>query len=169
MNINEMSDKAYELYQSGNGLRVGQCFMNLLYEENIKLYRIITGSHLDPFYSESRFLSSVLMNFLSDWEKEKILCSAIWYDIDSDRYEMTLPENKDRGLMITGLRHHNCIAISHSMLPNINKNYDSIQGFLTSHNRFVDREEGYNIAVEADQTIQKNNMGKDTLYSEDLW
>jgi hypothetical protein len=40
-----------------------------------------------------------------------------------------------------------------------------IQGFLTSKNRFVDREEGGRIAFNAGQTVEL----KKTLYSEDIY
>lgn len=42
---------------------------------------------------------------------------------------------------------------------------ESVQGFLTNKNRFVDREEGAIIAFDAGQ-IEKE---KETLYSEDLY
>lgn len=44
---------------------------------------------------------------------------------------------------------------------------ESIQGFLTTKNRFVDRFEGAKIALESGQ-IEKLNYGN-RLYSEDLW
>lgn len=44
---------------------------------------------------------------------------------------------------------------------------DGNQGFLTSHNRFVDRREAMRIAVECGQV--ENNTNKQLLFSEDLY
>lgn len=43
-----------------------------------------------------------------------------------------------------------------------------IQGFMTSHGRFVDRKEGLKIATEQNQIIEKH-PSFDELYSEDMW
>jgi hypothetical protein len=45
---------------------------------------------------------------------------------------------------------------------------ESIQGFLTNTNRFVGREEGFNIAESANQLNDRSRWGR-TLYSEDLY
>ena len=45
---------------------------------------------------------------------------------------------------------------------------ESIQGFLTSKNRFVDRKEGAKIALEAKQ-IKELKFSKTDLYSEDIY
>lgn len=42
------------------------------------------------------------------------------------------------------------------------------EGFITSLNRFVDRQEAWKIAEENNQIIQQSG-GKGTLYSEDLY
>ena len=44
---------------------------------------------------------------------------------------------------------------------------ESIQGFLTNKNRFVDREEGMKIAIDANQLI--SNTTSKILFSEDLY
>jgi len=46
---------------------------------------------------------------------------------------------------------------------------NSIQGFLTNKNRFVDRKEALKIAKDMNQIIIKINDRKTLLYSEDLY
>jgi len=65
-----------------------------------------------------------------------------------------------------GLRHHNCmyqmVALTGFSSHEVG---ESIQGFITSKNRFVDRREGAQIAYEAGQTDEI----KKKLYSEDIY
>lgn len=98
-------------------------------------------------------------------EKEKIICSAIWFD-DYKEYQHQ-PKNIKTGFVICGRRHHNCFMIM-KILTNSNYtklDYEKEQGFLTNTNRFVDREEAAVIAKEANQT----NYTVTKLYSEDLY
>ena len=109
-----------------------------------------------------------------DNSKEYILCAAIWYlDLPMKKPEVLdnrgfRPYNVDKGVVISGWRHGNCIyqmvGITglRSVPPEAGK---EIQGFLTSKNRFVDREEGGRIAFDAGQTDEL----KQTLYSEDIY
>jgi len=46
---------------------------------------------------------------------------------------------------------------------------EEVQGFLTNKNRFVDREEGYDIAELANQLNDRSRGGSRALYSEDLY
>jgi hypothetical protein len=103
---------------------------------------------------------------------EYILCSAIWYNDEVERAH--LPINIPTGLVVCGLRHCNCFTVLAALFPNreyIIVNEEDIerrhiQGFLTSKNRFVDRTEGYNIAVKAEQcTVSEHEI----LMSEDIW
>ena len=107
--------------------------------------------------------------------KEFIICSAVWYkefphikntEIPLDRY---LPKNCNSGAVFTGLRHVQCIFLKCAVTGLRDaESGDSIQGFLTNTNRFVDRQEAWNIAKEVNQII-KVSGGEETLYSEDLW
>lgn len=98
---------------------------------------------------------------------EKILCSAIWYK------ELPMPfhgpRNIEYGLVLCGFRHVHCI---HQIFAITGKKHhevgESIQGFLTNLNRFVDREEGGEIALESKQ-IEELNYSKNKLFSEDLY
>ena len=61
-------------------------------------------------------------------------------------------------------RHHDIIRIIFESDGNYDHN--SIQGFLTIDDKFVDRIKALKIALESKQ-IQKTNFNQ--LYSEDLW
>jgi len=102
-------------------------------------------------------------------KKEYILCAANFYD--DGKVHVHMPKNIKTGFVVCGMRHHNCIAIFALM---VGFPYDENglklmrteeQGFLTSNNRFVDREEGGRIAFAAKQT--KKLIIR--LHSEDLW
>lgn len=105
-------------------------------------------------------------------DKEYILCSAIWYkDLPLEKPEVLEPRgfspyNVDRGIVFCGWRHMNCL---YQMVAITGKFQDDageeIQGFLTSKNRFVDREEAGRIAFSVGQTKEL----KSYLFSEDLW
>lgn len=99
---------------------------------------------------------------------EYILCAAIWFNDDIEHIHQ--PKNINTGFVITGRRHHNCIAILEIMNKRtadfvIDGKRKYVQGFLTSKDRFVDRKEGGEIAYNAGQTKELEK----TLFSEDLY
>jgi hypothetical protein len=108
--------------------------------------------------------------------EEKILCAAIWYkdfplvktDIEIPGFER--PLNCDRGMVFMGHRHHNCmyqmIAISGKYQHQAG---EEIQGFLTSKNRFVNRNEGLEIALKMNQVIDLDDVHGYKLYSDNLY
>lgn len=105
--------------------------------------------------------------------KEYILCAAIWYKEIPLKKEIpqVLPKNCDKGLVVLGHRHGQCMWTMSSLtgLRSVTNATDGVgeyeQGFLTNTNRFVDRKEGGQIAFEVGQTKEL----KTTLYSEDLY
>ena len=105
--------------------------------------------------------------------KEYILCAAIWYkDIPLQKViDGVLPKNCDRGLVVLGHRHGQCMWTMGSLtgLRSVTNAEDGVgeyeQGFLTNTNRFVGRTEGGQIAFDAGQTEDLRT----TLYSEDLY
>jgi hypothetical protein len=111
-------------------------------------------------------------------DKEYILCSAIWYkDLPLIRPEVLEPRgfrpyNVDKGVVISGWRHGNCI---YQMVSITGKRDvpgevgESIQGFLTNKNRFVDRAEGYEIASFAGQLNDRPRGNSKKLFSEDIY
>jgi len=105
---------------------------------------------------------------------EYILCAAVWYkDLPMKRPEVLdnrgfRPYNVDRGVVVSGWRHGNCIyqMVAITGLRSIPAEAgEEVQGFLTSRNRFVDRKEAGEIAFANGQTDEL----KTTLYSEDLY
>ena len=97
---------------------------------------------------------------------ERILCAAIWIDDGVTTY-VHQPKNIKQGFVVAGRRHHNCFTTL-AMLQGLKKernNKDEVQGFITSLDRFVDREEGAEIARNAEQVPSHIT----TLYSEDLY
>jgi hypothetical protein len=106
---------------------------------------------------------------------EKIICAAIWYPdlIPPNPRNMKmgsyLPQNIKEGIVICGHRHFNCLA---QMIVLFGK-YQSeagkeVQGFLTSENRFVNREEAMKIFKKARQRLKEPIYGKQ-LFSENLY
>lgn len=104
---------------------------------------------------------------------EYILCAAIWYkEIPLKKIIVgVLPKNCDRGLVVLGHRHGQCMWTMGSLtgLRSVTNGEDGVgeyeQGFLTNKNRFVSREEGAIIAFDAKQIDEQ----KQTLFSEDLY
>ena len=105
----------------------------------------------------------------------RIICSAIWFK--DNKKHCHQPRNIDSGFVVCGLRHHNCfntvgVVLSLSGNENILREdkIKTVQGFLSSNNEFVTREEGFIIATEANQIkedVEIRKSGK--LYSEDIF
>jgi hypothetical protein len=103
---------------------------------------------------------------------ERIICAAIWYD--DNKYYNFQPKNIKHGYVWCGRRHHNVINLRGDLLGLQTKN--DVQGFVTSEDRFVDREEAFQIAKLAGQlpdylvSIRECNKQKEPeLFSEDLY
>jgi hypothetical protein len=104
--------------------------------------------------------------------EERIICSAIWFD-DSNNH-VHQPINIKSGFVICGMRHHNCFTTL-----SVLSDYDfkkvtefkkgminhEVQGFITTKNRFVDREEAAIIAFNSGQI----SVQIEKLFSEDLY
>lgn len=112
-----------------------------------------------------------------DNSQERIICAAIWYkelDKMSDKWiphveGFMRPKNIAKGIVICGYRHPSCmytmVAITGKRSVEIEcGDYD--QGFLTSKNRFVDREEAAKIYVANGGKLHYSTI---ELYSEDLY
>ena len=105
---------------------------------------------------------------------ERIICAAIWYmEIQVKMeipFESSNPKNCKIGLVFSGHRHGQCIytkcAVTGLRDCESGKNE---QGFLTSKNRFVSREEGLIIALKENQVLDKNEIRENRLFSEDLY
>ena len=105
---------------------------------------------------------------------EYVLCSAVWYkDLELKKPEILAirgisPYNVDRGIVFSGWRHGNCIyqmcAITglRSIPAHVG---EEVQGFLSSRNRFLTREEAAELALERGQIDKPKRI----LFSEDVW
>ena len=97
---------------------------------------------------------------------EQIICSAIWYD-DGKHYPHQEIYGVDSGFVIGGFRHNNIIGAlsTNNKHRNDGKEYKTIQGFITSCGRFVNREKAAKIAYESGQIREQVKR----LFSEELY
>jgi len=97
---------------------------------------------------------------LANGKIEYVMCAANYVD---DGLDHTFkPYNIDKGLVFSGWRH---AAIFETMPKGTPKN--CAQGFLTTKNRFLTREEALELVIETGQ-LTKPLIGG-ILTSEDLW
>jgi len=96
---------------------------------------------------------------------EYIICAAIWYD--DEKQHVHQPRNINQGFVLCGRRHHNCVASLALLARNTNADYAGkhVSGFLTSQDRFIDREEAVVVAFASGQIERP----KKELFSEDLY
>lgn len=106
---------------------------------------------------------------LSNSDKpEYIICAAIWLNDGGDYPHQ--PKNIETGFVVCGRRHHNCIAtaviLNKWILKGLKESSGkTVQGFLTSKDRFIDRREGGELALSQNQILEPT----DCLFSEDLY
>lgn len=101
--------------------------------------------------------------------QERIIMSANYYDNGIEFVHQ--PFNIKTGVVLCGMRHHNIIA-NFCILTGETIGDNCEQGFLTSKNRFVGRNEAANIARRANQikwTDKSIDWKKVELYSEDIY
>lgn len=106
--------------------------------------------------------------------EERIICAAVWYkelQLKKDMpIETYLPKNLDRGIVFSGHRHGQCIYTKCAITGLRDaESGDNEQGFLTSKNRFVSREEALEIALRENQVIDHSQIRGNRLFSEDLY
>ena len=92
-----------------------------------------------------------------------ILCAAILFDDDSFHFHQ--PVNLLSGLVFCGRRHNNILTTLKEVNINRLDLGTSVQGFITSDDRFVNRTDAAIIAYDAGQI----DYPKEILYSEDLY
>lgn len=102
---------------------------------------------------------------LENGKTEYIMCAANYYDDGVEHVHQ--PYNIDKGFVIGGWRHA-CIGNAYMAANKDAKRWDDcIQGFLTTKNRFLDRDESYEL-VKSNGQLTKPLLGG-VLTSEDLW
>lgn len=85
-------------------------------------------------------------------DKEIVVCAAIW--VQDHKNKPHGPVNIPSGTVFCGLRH--CSIISQFAAYGIAHKKRSVQGFLTSKNRFLTREE-------ASELVRNNNQAKQDI------
>lgn len=99
-------------------------------------------------------------------DKEIVICAAIW--VQDYKNKPHGPINIPSGTVFCGLRH--CSIISQLAAYGIAHKNCSIQGFLTSKNRFLTREEASELVRNNNQEmVVDRNAIREQLYSEDLY
>lgn len=106
--------------------------------------------------------------------EERIICAAVWYkELQLKKgipIETYLPKNIDRGIVFSGHRHGQCIYTKVAITGlRDDESGENEQGFLTSKNRFVSRQEALEIALKQKQVIDHSQIRGDRLFSEDLY
>lgn len=112
---------------------------------------------------------------------ERILCAAVWVDDGVARVH----QPTKTGIVFCGHRHPACLEQAAGYFrdehPPYGHRWDELrregkthQGFLTSQNRYVDREEAFQIALVAGQLAPRLHPKAGTdknpeLFSEDLY
>jgi len=97
-------------------------------------------------------------------KQEYILCAAIHFNEGST--PVHLPKNIKEGIVLCGRRHHNIFTqINTFMESSEMKKIPQVQGFMTSLDRFVTREEAAKVALLSGQI--ESPVRK--LISEDLY
>lgn len=96
---------------------------------------------------------------------EYILCAAVHYQ-DGQKY-LHQPRNIETGYVVYGRRHHNCFITKQILAGENAPHIENVQGFITSYDRFINRKEAYQLAVDNGQ-IEHNGISS-TLMSEDLY
>jgi hypothetical protein len=112
---------------------------------------------------------------------EHILCAAIWVN-DQIKHKQQ-PINIEIGFVICGRRHNNCYQTITDLKGDSNEYFKSInmsddeyrkhQGFITSLDRFVGRQEAWEIAKKNNQIkfglLSSENDEDSILISENLY
>lgn len=96
-------------------------------------------------------------------DQERVLCAAIWVQTGV-KYSQQ-PVNIENGFVISGHRHCSCLEVLG--FTEIEYKNKSTQGFLTSKNRFLTREEARKLVLRTGQLKETRLVGE--LYSEDLY
>ena len=107
------------------------------------------------------------VNFINpavNFENEYVICAAIHFDDGVEHVHQ--PKNINTGYVISGRRHHNCFATLTAL--GIKREGEATQGFLTSKDRFLDRNQSMEVAIACGQVKEEGNIGS-PLFSEDLY
>jgi len=98
--------------------------------------------------------------------EEYILCAAYWIDDGIEHVH----QPTETGYVLSGWRHHVVLELISVLGLDRSHGRSRNAGFITSHNRYVGREEGRKIAIAAGQWRGPSGSRKDNdLFSEELY
>jgi hypothetical protein len=125
---------------------------------------IAIARYLDPASKEA--LVELIECLQHNGERERIACSAIWFNDGKEHPHQ--PKGRWNGFVVFGLGHHQCFTTLAAVADfQAIKKLPSEQGFVTTWNRFVTREEAAGIAFLAGQTHDGKYPRR--LFSEDIF
>jgi hypothetical protein len=131
-------------------------------------------SNIKNMGNNSEWLISELDKAANPRKWEKVVCAANHYD--DGKTHAHQPVGIKTGFVVCGLRRHNCIvifAIICEKMDNRTRNLlkqSCVQGFITTKNRFVSREEAMEIALNTGQAQDRNLSAPHIgLFSKDLY
>jgi len=102
---------------------------------------------------------------LNNGEIEYVVCAANWIDDGIDY--LYKPYNINKGIVYSGNRHPSIFEQTNRIYPFEKYGELTVQGFLTTKNRFLTREEALELVKSNGQL--KNKLLGSELTSEDLW
>lgn len=125
-------------------------------------------------YQEFQQIDKVIKQSIKP--QERIQLAAIHFDDGREYPHQT--ENISTGIVLCGFR-HGCIfpQLNFASQGNLKLVKDRLdngieeksQGFITNHNRYVEREEALQIALAANQVLDLKEVRGNRLFSEDLY
>lgn len=96
---------------------------------------------------------------------ERLMCAAMW--IRDGQTHPHQPRNIETGFVVCGFRHHNILQTNWILRGEEAEIYSDIEfGFLTTYERFLNREEAMKLAR---TYLDHLPEGRTALYSEDVW
>jgi hypothetical protein len=102
---------------------------------------------------------------MANGKTEYVMCAANWID-DGIDYDFK-PYNINKGRVYSGIRHPQIFELTREIYPFDKYDKLTTQGFLTTKNRFLTRDEALELVKENGQ-LTKPIIGCE-LTSEDLW
>lgn len=106
-----------------------------------------------------------LQAHLDNGKTEYVMCAANW--IDDGKHYTHKPFNINTGLVFCGWRHSQIFEQTEFQFPSWKFAEFTVQGFLTTKNRFLDRKDAL-LLVKDNGQLTKPLLGS-VLTSEDLW
>jgi len=143
-------------------------YMNILHESFVTpVAQEKSAEEVKPYF-DYEALAKQLHGRIRSTDQEYIICAANYY-ADGKKHEHQ-PKNINSGFVICGRRHHNIFMTVGLLLDGEQERITDLnkfceQGFVTSKDRFVERDEAGEIAFKAGQTTEL----KKCLFSEDLY